>query len=172
MLKKSLKSTLSVFALALFLVVPALQANEATPDEEVAGLEKMCKESGPAMQKRQAEKSLYLRLGGETRIRTLSTLIYAAHHRNPAFGDMLKYVESEPFVENVAMFLVTGTGGEGKYEGKNMKDAHSHLNMTNSDFLAAGVDVTNSMKELGHGENEIQEVICSLVSFIPDVVIK
>lgn len=172
MLKQSLKSALAVSVLSLILVVPALQANEATPAEEVAGLQKMCSESGSAMKKRQAEKSLYLRLGGEERIRTLSTLIYAAHHRNPAFGDMLKYIESEPFVENVTMFLVTGTGGEGKYEGRNMKDAHSHLNITNADFLAAGSDVTNSMKELGHGENEIQEVICALVSHIPEVVIK
>ena len=172
MLKQSLKSALAVFVLSLILVVPAIQANEATPGGEVSGLQKMCKESDIAIKKRQAEKSLYLRLGGEEKIRTMTTLIYVEHKRNPVFSERLKHLESEPFIENVTMFLVTGTGGEGKYEGRTMKDSHSHLNLTNADFLSAGGDVKNSMKFLGYGENEIQEVVCALVSHIPEVVTK
>ena len=44
------------------------------------------------------------------------------------------------------------------------------LELSNADFLSAGSDVTKAMHNLGYGEEEIQEVICILVS-MKDLVI-
>lgn len=170
MLNKPFKSMLAVLALALFIVVPSVQAKEASADEQVAGLEKMCKEATPAMQERQAKESLYLRLGGEEKIRTFSTLLYDAHKRNKEIGHFFVDSESGPVIENVTKFLVVGTGGGGEYKQKSMKGVHRDMKIRNADFLSAGVDVQNVMKELNYGDNEIQEVVCALVSFIPVVV--
>jgi hypothetical protein len=83
---------------------------------------------------------------------------------------MFTHVSKEPFVRNVSDFLVVGTGGAGKYNGKDMASAHKNYNITNADFLSAGGDVQAVMKELNYGANEVQEVICALVSFVPVVV--
>lgn len=172
MFQKTLKSTLVAFAFISTVTAPASQAKELSAKEQVSNLQKTCTEASTSIQQRQKEKSLYLRLGGEQKIRTLVTFIYVKHKKNPVFKERLKDLESEPFIENVTMFLVSGSGGKEAYKGRTMKDAHSHLHITNADFLSAGSDVQSSMEYLGYGKNEIQEVVCALVHFIPDVVVE
>lgn len=167
---KSLKSMLSVYALALFIIVPSIQAEELSADQQVAGLEKMCKEAASAIKNRQAKKSLYLRLGGESKIRTFSTLLYAAHKSNDKISHFFVDSESGPVIENLTKFLVVGTGGKGEYKQPSMENVHRNMKIRNEDFLAAGADVQSTMKGLEYGENEIQEMVCALVSFIPVVV--
>ena len=53
-----------------------------------------------------------------------------------------------------------------------MGTAHRSLKITNADFLAAGGDVNGVMKAMKYGENETQEVVCALVSFVPVVVVQ
>ena len=84
---------------------------------------------------------------------------------------MFKNLDRDYFIKNVTDFLVVGTGGEAKYMGRDMASAHKKLKITSTDFLEAGHDVKVAMKNLGHGEDEIQEVICALVSFTPKVII-
>ncbi|PIQ59239.1 MAG: hypothetical protein COW00_10945 [Bdellovibrio sp. CG12_big_fil_rev_8_21_14_0_65_39_13] len=169
-----MKKILLPLALLLTLTSCASKSKDdsQTAAKQVSGLQAMCKDSTPAMKKRQEDKSLYLRLGGEKKIEALVTSIYIAHKKNEQIGHMLAHVDKDRFIKNVTQFLVVGTGGKGKYSGRNMKDAHSHLNVSNSDFMSAGNDVQNSMKSMNYGENEIQEVVCALVSFIPQVVVR
>ena len=137
---------------------------------QVAGIEASCIQSADAMKQRQADKSLYLRLGGTPGIKDLSTRLYAAHVANKQIGHLFEHVVREPFIERVTSFLVTHSGGEGTYQGRTMAQVHEKLGITYSDFLAAGGDVQVVMKDLGHGEEEIQEAVCFLVSFVPQVV--
>ena len=165
--------------LLLPLILTLSIAGCATPEtkkpsdsEQVAGLQTMCKDSDLTIKARQAKSSLYLRLGEKEKIRTLATNLFMSHTNNKQIGHMFTHVEKGPFVDNVTAFLVMGTGGGGKYTGRSMDAAHKHLKITNADFLSAGDDVQNVMKNLNYGENEIQEVICALVAFVPVVVIK
>jgi truncated hemoglobin YjbI len=122
------------------------------------------------MKQRQAQKSLYVRLGSRDGIHELSSRLYAAHAANQQIGHMFTHVDQGPFVEHVTNFLVANSGGGGTYEGRSMAQVHEHLNITNSDFLSAGGDVQSVMKGLGHGDEEVQEAVCFLVSFVPQVV--
>jgi hemoglobin len=140
--------------------------------EQVAGLQKMCADNAEAIKARQEKKSLYDRLGKRSRIKTLAAKIFKAHSANPKIGHMFAKVDRKSFVQHVAEFLVAGTGGKGAYTGKDMVTAHRDLNITNADFLSAGGDVGAVMKEMKYGENETQEVVCALVSFVPVVVKK
>ncbi|MCO4794886.1 MAG: group 1 truncated hemoglobin [Bacteriovoracaceae bacterium] len=132
----------------------------------------MCTDNAGAMKARQAKESLYSRLGKEKKIGVFVDNLYESHKGNDQIGHMFKHVDRDRFVDNVVKFLVAGTGGANKYKGRNMKDVHSGMDITSSDFLAAGGDVQAVMKELKYGENEIQEVVCALVSFVPVVVTK
>jgi hemoglobin len=141
-----------------------------TEAEQVVGLQTMCKESEQAIKERQSKISLYDRLGGREKIGTFATNLYHSHKNNKQIGHMFKHVQEKPFIGHVTEFLVVGTGGKGKYTGRDMESVHKKLKITNSDFLSAGGDVQDTMKALNYGDNEIQEVICALVSFIPVVV--
>ena len=162
---------LLLIACAAALVSCATNEPKPTAKEQVQGLQTMCKEAAPAMKARQEQKSLYLRLGQKKKIEVLVSKLYDAHKSNKDIGHMFKKVRKKPFSRNVVAFLTVGTGGGGKYTGRNMTDAHKHLKITNEDFLAAGGDVNAVMKEMKYGDNEIQEVVCALVSFVPQVVI-
>lgn len=47
--------------------------------------------------------------------------------------------------------------GGGKYTGRSLEVAYKYLKITNADFLSAGGDVQNVMKNLNYGENEHYE---------------
>lgn len=165
------------YTLCAFLVAvcsPAAVADEKalTDSEQVAGIQKMCADSSEAIKQRQAQKSLYDRLGKRPKIKNLAKKLLAAHSVNKKINHMFTHVKKDAFVKNVTDFLVVGTGGKANYRGKDMATAHKNLGVTHADFLAAGGDVEAVMKEMKYGEHEIQEVLCSLASFIPVVVVQ
>jgi hemoglobin len=149
---------------------PAPEPAPLSAQAQVAAIEAMCIKSADAMKQRQADKSLYLRLGSRDGIKELSTRLYGAHVANKQIGHMFEHVAREPFIERVTNFLVTHSGGEGTYQGRSMAQVHEQLGISYSDFLSAGGDVQTVMKGLGYGEEEIQEAVCFLVSFVPQVV--
>jgi hemoglobin len=159
--------------LVLTISLPVLAQDKPLTDaEQVAGLQKMCSDNAEAIKQRQAQKSLYERLGKRPRIHELAQKILAAHTANPKIGHMFAHLNKGKFVEHVTEFLVVGTGGTAKYTGKDMGTAHRSLHITNGDFLAAGGDVNGVMKAMKYGENETQEIVCALVSFVPVVVVQ
>jgi hemoglobin len=159
--------------LALFPVLAIAGGDETlSVEEKINGLQTMCTETADARTERQAAKSLYDRLGGYDRIHALTTEIVRLHQINPDFRLMMKYVDGEHLATGVADFIAAGTGGTEHYKGRNMLDAHSHLDFTDADFLSAGGDVGKAMQNLGYGQEETNEVICILVSLQDQVVLK
>lgn len=145
---------------------------EPMPADQARELEAMCAENAEAMAARQAETSLYDRLGGAERIHDIVEEVVRLHGENEAIRHVLDGVDRERLVDGVAQFLAVGSGGPGEYTGRDMESAHAHLQLTNADFVAAGGDVMQAMRTKGCGEEEIQEVVCALVSFRAQVVIE
>jgi hemoglobin len=167
-----MKQLLSLFFVIILASCATPKEKSNTEAEQVAGLQTMCKESEGAIKERQAKNSLYDRLGGREKIGTFALNLFHSHKNNKQIGHMFKHVQEKPFVGHVTEFLVVGTGGKGNYTGRDMESVHKHLKITNAAFLSAGGDVQATMKALNYGDNEIQEVVCALVSFIPDVVVQ
>jgi hypothetical protein len=69
------------------------------------------------------------------------------------------------------VFIIAGTGGPTEYNGPSLSDSHRHMKLTNADFMAAGSDIIKSMKNLGYGQNEIDDMVCTLVSLRDQVVL-
>ena len=159
--------------LAIFPVLATAGDQEApSVEEQMNGLQGMCDASAEARTARQEAKPLYDRLGGYERIHALTTEIVRLHQVNPDFRLMMKYVDGEDLATSVADFMAAGTGGTEKYQGRDMRSAHAHLDFTTADFLSAGHDVATAMKTLGYGQEEIDEVVCILVSFKDQVVLQ
>ena len=152
---------------------PATQAQPPpapTPDEQVAGLEAMCAEAQVAMAARQAENALFNRVGGREGIQKAVEETVRLHQINEPIQHLMEGVDPDHLTKQVTDFLVLATGGQAEYDGRNMVDAHAHMNMTNAQFLAAGSDLGKGMDFAGWGENEKQELLCAFVGLRPQVV--
>lgn len=150
---------------------PAPEA-AATPsvDEQIAGLETMCAESSAARAARDAESSLFERLGGEAGIRALVAEIMKLHMANPSVGHFFAAADSVKSVDRAARFFISRTGGPDVYEGPSVKAFHGPMKISNADFLAAGADIFQALKNLGYGQAEIDDFVCLLVGLREEVV--
>lgn len=169
---------MAVLAIVSGSVVRNTHAGEApdakaapSADEQVAGLEQMCAENADAMALRQSEKSLYERMGGDEKIHEITREVVRLHLQNPKIVHLLDGVDNDQLAHGVAQFIIAGTGGPSVYAGPSLTASHAHLKLTNDDFMAAGGDVIQAMKNVGCGENEINEMVCALVSLRDQVVL-
>lgn len=166
------KQTPLMTLLVLLLALPVLAAEAPTVAEQMTGLQTMCNESATARAERQEAKSLYERLGGYDRILALTTDIVRRHRLNEPIKRTMEGVDDAKLAKHVADFMAAGTGGSEKYTGRSLPDSHARLKLTDADFLAAGGDIMSAMKDMGYGQNEIDEVVCILVSLKDLVVFK
>ena len=148
----------------------AVQEVEPTTDEQVAELEAMCAGAAEAMAARQAEASLFDRVGGREGIHAVVADTVARHQVNDTIVHTMEGVDPDHLIAQVTEFLVVATGGEGDYTGRNMVDAHAHMGLTNLEFLSAGGDLGAAMDAAGWGEDEKQELLCAFVGLRGDVV--
>ncbi|WP_114326981.1 group I truncated hemoglobin [Candidatus Colwellia aromaticivorans] len=164
-----------IFYIALVSSITACSTNEKsvlTVEEQAANVTTMCSENANAIQQRQKSHSLYSRLGERPGIKEFATNLYASHKANPVIGHFFEHVPKDPFIKNVTDFVSVHSGGGGVYTQRDMTTVHKDLGISLENFLAAGGDVQAVLADLGRGENEIQEVICFLVSLAPTVVTK
>ena len=153
--------------------IAAANPNDApTVAEQIAGLQQMCADTAEARAQRQAEQSLYERLGGYDRIHAFVREVVRLHQENDAIKHMFTYVDAQSLAKNVADFAASGTGGPQSYTGGTMPEVHARLELTDADFLSAGGDIVKAMQTMGYGQNEIDEFVCILVSLKDQVVFK
>jgi hemoglobin len=141
-----------------------------TVAEQLGSLQKMCAASEDVRSRRHAAKALYHRLGGYDRILELTREVVRLHKQNEAIKHMFAQVETEALAKHVADFMSAGTGGTAEYTGRDLPSSHAHLDLTDADFLSAGGDIIKAMQKLEYGQDEIDEVVCILVSLKDQVV--
>lgn len=171
--RTSLTACLLLLAGLGVIAAPALagESNESgSAAEQLARIKAECNEAAGEIARRQAESSLYERLGGRDDIRALTDEIVRLHLENDSINHVFEGVDTERLSAQVADFMVAGYGGDGEYKGRNMVEAHADLGITDADFLSAGGDIKQALRNLGHGDDEIQEVMCSLMPFHEQVV--
>ncbi len=163
-----------LLAAALAVLPGAVRAgDEAVPavDDPMKSLQAMCEASAEARTARHNATPLYERLGGYERIHALTTEIVRLHLQNEDIKGKFVHVDPAALAGHVADFMAAGTGGTAKYTGRTLPDSHAHLGLTDADFLAAGGDIVKAMQNLGYGQQEIDEVVCILVSLKDQVVL-
>ena len=137
--------------------MPGAMAAEATaaaepndPDAQVAALEAMCAETAAARADRHSKTSLYERLGKDEGIHALTKEITRLHLENDAIKNTFYGLDADKVAHRVALFIISGTGGPAVYDGPSLTESHHEMKLTNADFMAAGVDVIQAMKNLNY----------------------
>lgn len=114
--------------------------------------------------------TLYQRLGGEEKVRKIVKDVLDRNYNNPVIGHHFKKVDMNKLNERVFEFFSMGIGGPHQYTGKDMRSAHSDLNITEDDFDRANNDMILALKENDVADQEINEIISILNSMKGDVV--
>ena len=137
-----------------------------------------------------AKQSLFERLGGETGIAAIVDDFVARAVADPQVNWERKGIKSglqlgrhseewSPSAENMAamkkhitQFLVLKTGGPTKYEGRDMKEVHGGMKVTNPEFDAAVGDLKATLDKLRIGMSEQKELLAIIESTRPEIVEK
>ncbi len=155
------------------------KAPEPTPDKpteptataQIAEMVAGCEASADARTARHTAKPLYERLGGHDPIVAVVKRIIELHVADDSpIKDVFKGVDLDKLAGHVVNFVGMGTGGPEKYTGRPMKEGHAHLKLTDEMFLAAGVDIMETLAEFKVPKNETEEFMCIILSFKDDVV--
>lgn len=117
-----------------------------------------------------AEGSLYERLGGPDKIREIAGDIYDNHAASPVVGPRFQGSNRDEVVQKVWEFFCAGIGGPEKYTGKDMRAAHSGMNIQDNEFVAVCDDVLAALDKHKIGQKEKDEVLAILYSMKGDIV--
>lgn len=142
-----------------------------SPDQQVAQLEASCAASATERASRHGRTPLYQRLGGEPGIHAITREVVSLHLQNPPIRHHFEKLDPDAVAKRVAGFIISGTGGPQVYQGPDLAASHRSMKLTNRDFVLAGGDVVQAMKNLKCGQEEIDEVVCTLVSLRAQVVL-
>jgi len=142
-----------------------------SPDQQVAGLEASCAASATERVSRHARTPLYQRLRAEQGIHAITREVVRLHLQNPPIRHHFEKLDPDVVAKHVAEFIISGTGGPHAYQGPDLTTSHRSMKLTNRDFVLAGGDVVQAMKNLKYGQEEIDEVVCTLVSLRAQVVL-
>ncbi|WP_245823935.1 group I truncated hemoglobin [Photobacterium proteolyticum] len=102
----------------------------------------------------QDTKSLYTRLGGLQPISVVVSdfidviVVDDTLNANPAIDAARKVVPAPYLKYQVTAMVCNATGGSCKYQGRSMKDAHGHLNISEKDWL----QMEGGLAERGTGQ--------------------
>ncbi len=147
------------FFMALLFAIPVLGIGSAYADNEAGDT-----------------KSLYSRLGGLQPISVVVSdfidviVVDDALNANPAIDAARKVVPAPYLKYQVTAMVCSSTGGSCQYQGRTMKDAHAHLNITEKDWLRMEVLLKSVLDKHDVAEKEQQELMEIVGSTKADIV--
>jgi hemoglobin len=115
-------------------------------------------------------KTLYERLGGRDGIHAIISDVVDSHLRNPIIAPRFRSSNVEKLRELAHEFFCAGAGGPEKYSGRDLREAHAGMNISEQEYLAAMDDIVTAMRKHGIEANAQNEVVAILYSLKGDVI--
>tara|TARA_R100000306_G_C4308040_1_gene108680 strand:- start:178 stop:552 length:375 start_codon:yes stop_codon:yes gene_type:complete len=121
------------------------------------------------------KQSLYKKLGGANKIKTMVDDIVDAHLDNSVIrARFLPYLERPEYVDQVKQhmcdLLGMGAGGPEKYKGRNMETTHEGMNINEEEFVAALDDILMVLQNHEISNEAQNEVLGMLYSMKDEIV--
>jgi hemoglobin len=118
-----------------------------------------------------AEQTLYERLGGiygiAAAVDVLVDRLYsnASANMNPAVAKFHEQQGQAGFKFLVTSWTIEHTGGPQCYPGRDMREAHMHLNVSEHDFDVVALEIDATLSYLGAPEKEHKEFMDLIESY-------
>ena len=152
---KTIRSLLLTLLMSFAYIVPAAHAAEP-----------------PAPQPQQSA-SLYQRLGGYDAIAAVTDDFITHLATDPQLGRFFIGLSNDSKIrvrQHVVDFLCVATGGPCKYTGRDMKTAHTGLNITEADWNTSVKYLVGTLDKFKVPEKEKNEVLTAISSLKGDIV--
>lgn len=116
--------------------------------------------------------SLFKRLGGKAAVSAAVDLFYSKVLADSTISSFFDGVDMEAQKNKQRAFLTYAFGGPVKYTGKDMREAHASMSLTEDHFNAVARHLVATLQELGADEATINEVVEIALSVKDDVLNK
>ncbi len=114
--------------------------------------------------------TLYERLGERANISRIVDDIVANHLANPIVAPRFARADIPRLKAHALDFFCSGCGGPEQYTGRDMRTAHTGMNISEQEFVSVLDDILAALDKNGVGPKERQEVLAVLYSLKDDVV--
>ena len=115
--------------------------------------------------------SLFERLGGNEGIKKIAGDLVDNHMTNQLIANRFAKSDLDALKHAATTFMITGTGGENVYRGKDMLATHKGMNISASEFMAVLDDALSALQKNQVEQREQEEVLFILYSMRSQVVL-
>jgi hemoglobin len=117
-------------------------------------------------------KSLYDRLGGVDNIKTVvKDFVNEQVAKDARINARFANADLPKLVDSLTNQICEATGGPCKYTGKNMKEAHAGMGITEVEFGALVEDLKKSLAKFNVPQPEQDELVGALAAMHDDIVV-
>ena len=103
--------------------------------------------------------TLYERIGGADVLRRVASDLVDAHTVNPIIAPRFRAIDQAVAKQHAFEFFCMGSGGAEPYTGRDLREVHTGMNLSEQEYLAAVDDLMMVLTKNGVGEREQQEVL-------------
>lgn len=114
-------------------------------------------------------KSIYMRLGGQNSIDAAVDLFYKKVLADDRVNHFFEDINMKAQIRKQKEFLGAAFGGPNPWKGKNMRDAHKNLTLTNEDFGAIAENLNATLTEMKVDKMLVAEIMTLVASTKGDV---
>ena len=113
--------------------------------------------------------SLFEKIGGEAAVDAAVDIFYRKVLSDDRISQFFDTIDMEDQHAKQKAFLTMAFGGPNNYSGKDMREAHKHMNLTEVHFTAVAECLVGTLEELSVPQTEIDEIVGIAVSVKDDV---
>ena len=113
--------------------------------------------------------SVYERIGGAAAVDAAVDIFYRKVLTDDRISEFFDTVDMEAQHAKQKAFLTMAFGGPNDYNGKDMREAHKHMSLTEDHFNAVAENLVATLKELNVADGDIDEIVGIALSVKDDV---
>jgi len=114
-------------------------------------------------------QTLFDRIGGMAAVNAAVDIFYAKVLEDDRINQFFTHTDMQIQSRKLRGFLAYAFGAPMNYTGKNMRDAHAHMRLTDEHFNAVAGHLVATLEELNVDKGLISEVVAIAVSTKDDV---
>ncbi len=116
--------------------------------------------------------SVYEKIGGAAAVDAAVDIFYRKVLGDERINEFFDTVDMEAQHEKQKAFLTMAFGGPNDYSGKDMREAHKHMKLTEEHFNAVAENLVGTLKDLDVPQEYIDEIVGIALSVKDDVLNK
>jgi hemoglobin len=118
------------------------------------------------------EMSIYDEIGGAAAVDAAVDIFYRKVLSDDRISEFFDTVDMDAQIVKQKAFLTMAFGGPNEYSGKDMREGHKHMNLTEDHFNAVAENLVATLEELDVPQEKIDAIVAICLSVKDDVLNK